>query len=679
MNKKPPPDFDNPAQDLFMWSVLTNRQEMAKLFWMHGKDAIAAALVANALLHAMSHRTDDTEQHLQIGANTSEFMNFATGILKERYRKDEKKAHSLLIQDMSQWGKTNCILIAVKANNKQFISQTACQDLFNSIWMGDMTQENGTLRLLLCIAIPLLIPVLAKFKKKEDGELASDQTTRSRVEFQMKEKSKPPLLRGKTVWSLEQSQSFLLGKETKDSPGDEAKVHVKIFCGVEKFSSFYQAPVVIFFHNVISYMVLLCLYSYILISKLGPKLSTEEIVLIVWVFTIFTEEIRQACTMASRTMRTKLLSYISDDWNIVDVITISLFIIGMTLRSIENTHTLEAARVVLGVNLVAFFLRLLHIFSVHRELGPKMLMIIRMVHNMTYFVVILLVFIVAYAIASHAILYPNTELSLDTLIAIFRRPYWTIHGELMLDEIEGVQECTDIAELYGNGTLPRCPTMSGKYFVLVMKGVYVMMCNILLLNLLIAIFSYTIQMVQDNSDMHWYFQRYSLIQEYYNRPFLAPPLILIVHVFQLMRVIVRKCLCCCKKCSPPPRRNSFFCHYTNTKGLREWEGLIADMVRHKKELADQENIDNRVKTTATRLDQLISKIDELQEQHQAVTMEDAQSSPSQTCSTSEQKCNTGVEPGSTNLGKRIENIEIQLQWIVESLKEHQLGASWAKS
>lgn len=31
------PDFENPSQELFIWSVLMIRQDMAKLFWAEGK------------------------------------------------------------------------------------------------------------------------------------------------------------------------------------------------------------------------------------------------------------------------------------------------------------------------------------------------------------------------------------------------------------------------------------------------------------------------------------------------------------------------------------------------------------------------------------------------------------------------------------------------------------------
>ena len=54
-----------------------------------------------------------------------------------------------------------------------------------------------------------------------------------------------------------------------------------------------------------------------------------------------------------------------------------------------------------------------------------------------WFVAILMVFIVAYAIASEAILYPETELSWKLLYHLPRKAYWQIYGELFLEEIEG--------------------------------------------------------------------------------------------------------------------------------------------------------------------------------------------------------------------------------------------------
>ena len=53
--------------------------------------------------------------------------------------------------------------------------------------------------------------------------------------------------------------------------------------------------------------------------------------------------------------------------------------------------------------------------------------------------------------------------------------------------------------------------------------------------------SYTFQMVQENTDVHWYFQRFSLIHEYYERPWLPPPFILFIHIYMMFKWCIRGC------------------------------------------------------------------------------------------------------------------------------------------
>ena len=39
------PDFDEPTRELFIWSVLLNRQEMSSLFWDEGKVRLVISLI----------------------------------------------------------------------------------------------------------------------------------------------------------------------------------------------------------------------------------------------------------------------------------------------------------------------------------------------------------------------------------------------------------------------------------------------------------------------------------------------------------------------------------------------------------------------------------------------------------------------------------------------------------
>ena len=53
-------------------------------------------------------------------------------------------------------------------------------------------------------------------------------------------------------------------------------------------------------------------------------------------------------------------------------------------------------------------------------------------------------------------------------------------------------------------------------------------------------FSYTFQTVQDNSTKVWRYYRLSLVSEYFDRPSFVPPIIIINHIFRLLRWIVYK-------------------------------------------------------------------------------------------------------------------------------------------
>ena len=80
----------------------------------------------------------------------------------------------------------------------------------------------------------------------------------------------------------------------------------------------------------------------------------------------------------------KFRGYITNIWNIMDVIALLTFIVGLVLRLIPvdicpNQSCFTAARIIYALDLMAFFFRILHMFSVHKKLGPKLDMIGQMV------------------------------------------------------------------------------------------------------------------------------------------------------------------------------------------------------------------------------------------------------------------------------------------------------------
>ena len=58
--------------------------------------------------------------------------------------------------------------------------------------------------------------------------------------------------------------------------------------------------------------------------------------------------------------------------------------------------------------------------------------------DLLYFVVIFLIFIVAYGLAAQVILYPNAELEIGLVQDVMEKAYFQIYGELYLEEIKGM-------------------------------------------------------------------------------------------------------------------------------------------------------------------------------------------------------------------------------------------------
>ena len=52
------------------------------------------------------------------------------------------------------------------------------------------------------------------------------------------------------------------------------------------------------------------------------------------------------------------------------------------------------------------------------------------------FMIILLIFVLAYAVSSESLLYPKSDMTLERLFHLPRKAYWQVFGELTLDEIE---------------------------------------------------------------------------------------------------------------------------------------------------------------------------------------------------------------------------------------------------
>lgn len=165
-----------------------------------------------------------------------------------------------------------------------------------------------------------------------------------------------------------------------------------------------------------------------------------------------------------------------------------------------------------------------------------------------FFLFLLAVWVVSFGVAKQAILIHN-ESRVDWIFrGVVYHSYLTIFGQIPA-YIDGVDFNLD--QCSPNGTdpyKPKCPESDEtgqlpafpQWLTVTLLCLYLLFTNILLLNLLIAMFNFTFQQVQEHTDQIWKFQRHDLIEEYHGRPAAPPPLILLSHLRLLLRRVFLK-------------------------------------------------------------------------------------------------------------------------------------------
>ncbi|XP_073087355.1 transient receptor potential cation channel subfamily M member 2 isoform X8 [Manis javanica] len=454
------------------------------------QDCITAALACSKILKELSREEQDTDSLEDMLALTAAFENRAVGVFTECYRKDEERAQKLLVRVSEAWGKTTCLQLALEAKDMKFVSHGGVQAFLTRVWWGQLSVDNGLWQVFLCMLVfPLLYTGLISFRERR-------------------------LRAGR---------------------------------GLAHIRAFFSAPVVVFHLNVLSYTAFLCLFAYVLMVDFQPKPSGCEHLLYLWLISLVCEESRQlfynpdGCGLVKMALR-----YFSDFWNKLDIGAILLFIVGLACRL--TPALLYPGRIVLSLDFIMFCLRLMHIFTISKTLGPKIIIVKRMMKDVFFFLFLLAVWVVSFGVAKQAILIHNESRAEWIFRGVIYHSYLTIFGQIPA-YIDGVNFSLD--QCSPNGTdpyKPKCPESDTRrlepvfpeWLTVTLLCLYLLFTNILLLNLLIAMFNYTFQQVQEHTDQIWKFQRHGLIEEYHGRPPLPPPLILLSHLHLFIKRVILK-------------------------------------------------------------------------------------------------------------------------------------------
>uniref|UniRef100_A0A8C5B645 Transient receptor potential cation channel subfamily M member 3 n=1 Tax=Gadus morhua TaxID=8049 RepID=A0A8C5B645_GADMO len=605
--------FPFPFHELMVWAVLMKRQKMALFFWQHGEEAMAKALVACKLCKAMAHEAsendmvDDISQELN--HNSREFAQLAVELLDQSYKQDEQMAMKLLTYELKNWSNATCLQLAVAAKHRDFIAHTCSQMLLTDMWMGRLRmRKNSGLKVILGLLLPPSILSLEFKNKDEMSYMPQDQQESFLQEKEEEEPEKP----AKEKEEEDMEFTAMLGKvatETsrKKDVEEVQKRHRLIPMG-RKIYEFYNAPIVKFWFHTMAYVAYLMLFNYIVLVKMDLWPSPQEWIVIAYIFTNGIEKMREILMSEPGKLLQKVKVWLQEYWNITDLMAILIFSVGMVLR-LQEPPFMSYGRVIYCVNIIYWYIRLLDIFGVNKYLGPYVMMIGKMMIDMMYFVIIMLVVLMSFGVARQAILNPNEDPSWMLARNIFFMPYWMIYGEVFADQIDppcGINITTDDG---GVVRLPPCKT--GAWIVPAIMACYLLVANILLVNLLIAVFNNTFFEVKSISNQVWKFQRYQLIMTFHERPVLPPPLIIFSHM-----TMVLKHLCCRWRKHDDDERDyglKLFITEDELKKVHDFEEqCIEEYFREKDDRFNSSN-DERIRVTSERVENMAMRLEEVNE------------------------------------------------------------------
>ncbi|XP_037599754.1 transient receptor potential cation channel subfamily M member 3 isoform X1 [Cebus imitator] len=623
--------FPFPFHELMVWAVLMKRQKMALFFWQHGEEAMAKALVACKLCKAMAHEAsendmvDDISQELN--HNSRDFGQLAVELLDQSYKQDEQLAMKLLTYELKNWSNATCLQLAVAAKHRDFIAHTCSQMLLTDMWMGRLRmRKNSGLKVILGILLPPSILSL-EFKNKDDMPYMSQAQEIQLQEKEAEEPEKPTKEKDEEDMELTAMLGRNNGESSRKKDEEEVQSRHRLIPLGRKIYEFYNAPIVKFWFYTLAYIGYLMLFNYIVLVKMERWPSTQEWIVISYIFTLGIEKMREILMSEPGKLLQKVKVWLQEYWNVTDLIAILLFSVGMILR-LQDQPFRSDGRVIYCVNIIYWYIRLLDIFGVNKYLGPYVMMIGKMMIDMMYFVIIMLVVLMSFGVARQAILFPNEEPSWKLAKNIFYMPYWMIYGEVFADQIDRKQvydsHTPKSAPCGQNETredgkiiqLPPCKT--GAWIVPAIMACYLLVANILLVNLLIAVFNNTFFEVKSISNQVWKFQRYQLIMTFHERPVLPPPLIIFSHMTMIFQH-----LCCRwrKHESDPDERDyglKLFITDDELKKVHDFEEqCIEEYFREKDDRFNSSN-DERIRVTSERVENMSMRLEEVNEREHSM-------------------------------------------------------------
>lgn len=174
-------------------------------------------------------------------------------------------------------------------------------------------------------------------------------------------------------------------------------------------------------------------------------------------------------------------------------------------------------------------------------------------------------------------------------------------------------------EVYANNIDPECgeepsmkPCLPGRWITPAAMSIYLLVANILLINLLIAVFNNIFIEVNAVAHQVWMFQRFTVVMEYEQKPVLPPPFIAVSHLYLLGKYLLRY-ITQGEMRSGETYDNGLklFLEADDMERLYDFEEDCVEGYFREQELKLQMSTEERVKITTERVENMHQKIEDI--------------------------------------------------------------------
>ncbi|KAL5246838.1 hypothetical protein ACHWQZ_G018888 [Mnemiopsis leidyi] len=519
---------------------------------------------------------------------------------------DKAEWTNILTARRKDWGDLNVFAIAKITGSRNFISHVGYQSYLTDIWMGGIHASTPTWKVLLCIIppFPIFLTFTSKSSTEDSsansrleekaGELEEDTqafiTNKKKLELFYKSPVIKFILNTITyLIFLGVFTATLLGYSSGKTFNDIEFAHlytlvfvistfpVEFYLILGKHTQSFTKKFAIHFkklYNLLDFIVVL-MFLFAFWIKVKIKLeypqhcknwSTEVVKIQDGRSTV---RFNHTHFVALDCSANDLIVDGSNTENVPNVcmnLTNELSAACMTRFDLNNFSEYHQYRMVASLCFAFYCFTFMRMFEINSKIGPKLFMIRRMSIDLFFFIFLLLVFTATYCITSEALMYPFNKNTLgDTIFHAGKRAYLNVFGDINIkgfdnNMLEGHCSINSFNDTFNetyldseglqsseNYNIMGCVrnTTVGKinyYFTFFFLCLYLLFVNIMLINLLIAIFSNTYTDSEAKSGIIYKTQRAEVILQFRKRPWLPNPLSLLYFIGLALNKLVNKSL-----------------------------------------------------------------------------------------------------------------------------------------